>query len=147
MSSLSSWLNSVASKPASSSGPPSASSSSSVVSGGREERRELIERQGLGRELEAKEAVDPDLEEEHQIQLALELSAREDPEAVQIEAVKQISLGPCPSVSNPAEVLAYRYWVGHSHYPFLVIVSIISYALFVSYSAVIAFYVFVVAAA
>ncbi|XP_039144213.1 probable serine/threonine-protein kinase SIS8 isoform X1 [Dioscorea cayenensis subsp. rotundata] len=110
LSSLSSWLNSVASKPASSSGPPSASSSSSVVSGGREERRELIERQGLGRELEAKEAVDPDLEEEHQIQLALELSAREDPEAVQIEAVKQISLGPCPSVSNPAEVLAYRYW-------------------------------------
>ncbi|KAJ0984482.1 hypothetical protein J5N97_002838 [Dioscorea zingiberensis] len=120
LSSLSSWLNSVSSKPASSSGPPSASSSSSVVSGGREERRELSDRPGLGigsldaacvgLEPEVKEPMDPELEEEHQIQLALELSAREDPEAVQIEAVKQISLGTCPPVSNPAEVLSYRYW-------------------------------------
>ncbi|KAJ1388656.1 hypothetical protein SESBI_38923 [Sesbania bispinosa] len=31
---------------------------------------------------------DPEVEEEYQIQLALELSAKEDPEAVQIEAVK-----------------------------------------------------------
>ncbi|KAD5960332.1 hypothetical protein E3N88_11804 [Mikania micrantha] len=48
----------------------------------------------------------PEAEEEYQIQLALELSAREDPEAVQIEAVKQISLGSC----SPAEIVAYRYW-------------------------------------
>ncbi|KAA8530934.1 hypothetical protein F0562_005607 [Nyssa sinensis] len=54
---------------------------------------------------------DPEIEEEYQIQLALELSAMEDPEAVQIEAVKQISLGSCPSENTPAEVVAYRYWV------------------------------------
>ncbi|KAI3796838.1 hypothetical protein L1987_39524 [Smallanthus sonchifolius] len=54
---------------------------------------------------------DPEVEEEYQIQLALELSAREDPEAVQIEAVKQISLVSCPPQNNtPAEIVAYRYW-------------------------------------
>ncbi|KAL0425330.1 UNVERIFIED_CONTAM: putative serine/threonine-protein kinase SIS8 [Sesamum radiatum] len=53
---------------------------------------------------------DQDIEEEYQIQLALELSAKEDPEAVQIEAVKQISLGSCPPENTPAEVVAYRYW-------------------------------------
>ncbi|XP_048136070.1 probable serine/threonine-protein kinase SIS8 isoform X2 [Rhodamnia argentea] len=40
----------------------------------------------------------------------MELSAREDPEAVQIEAVKQISLGSCAPDNTPAEVIAYRYW-------------------------------------
>lgn len=54
---------------------------------------------------------DPEVEEEYQIQLALELSAKEDPEAVQIEAVKQISLGSCDPDNTPAEVVAYRYWV------------------------------------
>lgn len=54
---------------------------------------------------------DPEAEEEYQIQLALELSAKEDPEAVQIEAVKQISLGSCPPENTPAEIVAYRYWV------------------------------------
>ncbi|KAI7990162.1 Adenosylhomocysteinase [Camellia lanceoleosa] len=49
--------------------------------------------------------------EEYQIQLALELSAKEDPKAVQIEAVKQISLGSCPPKNTLAEVVAYRYWV------------------------------------
>ncbi|PWA58032.1 protein tyrosine kinase family protein [Artemisia annua] len=53
---------------------------------------------------------DPDVEEEFQIQLALELSAKEDPEAVQIEAVKQISLGSCDPVNSPAETVANRYW-------------------------------------
>ncbi|XP_044466257.1 probable serine/threonine-protein kinase SIS8 isoform X2 [Mangifera indica] len=53
---------------------------------------------------------DPDIEEEYQIQLALELSAKEDPEAVQIEAVKQISLGSCDPENSPAEIVAYRYW-------------------------------------
>jgi hypothetical protein len=57
---------------------------------------------------------DPDIEEEYQIQLALELSASEDPEAVQIEAVKQISLGSCAPENTPAEVIAYRYWVSLS---------------------------------
>ncbi|CAL0312374.1 unnamed protein product [Lupinus luteus] len=53
---------------------------------------------------------DPEVEEEYQIQLALEMSAKEDPEAVQIEAVKQISLGSCDPDNTPAEVVAYRYW-------------------------------------
>ncbi|PPD84267.1 hypothetical protein GOBAR_DD18777 [Gossypium barbadense] len=54
---------------------------------------------------------DPDVEEEYyQIQLAMELSAREDPEAAQIEAVKQISLSSCGPENTPAEVVAYRYW-------------------------------------
>lgn len=52
--------------------------------------------------------------EDYQLQLALELSAREDPEAVQIEVAKQISLGSCPVESTPAEVIAYRYWVSAS---------------------------------
>ncbi|KAM1225786.1 hypothetical protein PS2_044006 [Malus domestica] len=49
---------------------------------------------------------DADIAEEYQIQLALELSAREDPKAVQIEAVKQISLGSCAPDNTPAEVIA-----------------------------------------
>ncbi|KAK9059622.1 hypothetical protein SSX86_020326 [Deinandra increscens subsp. villosa] len=55
---------------------------------------------------------DPETTEEvYQIQMALELSAREDPEAVQIEAVKQISLGASsPHHNTPAQVLAFRYW-------------------------------------
>ncbi|XP_071685810.1 probable serine/threonine-protein kinase SIS8 isoform X2 [Rutidosis leptorrhynchoides] len=48
-------------------------------------------------------------QEEYHLQLALELSAKEDPEAVQIEAVKQISLESCPPQNTPAQV-AYRYW-------------------------------------
>uniref|UniRef100_A0A7C9E4K1 non-specific serine/threonine protein kinase n=1 Tax=Opuntia streptacantha TaxID=393608 RepID=A0A7C9E4K1_OPUST len=61
-------------------------------------------------ESESSNSKDPDVEEEYQIQLAMEMSAREDPEAVQIEAVKQISLGSCTTENTPAEVLAYRYW-------------------------------------
>ncbi|KAL1216851.1 putative serine/threonine-protein kinase SIS8 [Cardamine amara subsp. amara] len=53
---------------------------------------------------------DPEVEEEYQIQLALELSAREDPEAAQIEAIKQFSLGSCAPENSPAELIAYRYW-------------------------------------
>ncbi|KAJ3700585.1 hypothetical protein LUZ61_004290 [Rhynchospora tenuis] len=55
-------------------------------------------------------ATDDDDMEDYQLQLALELSAKEDPEAVQIEVAKQISLGSCPVESTPAEVIAYRYW-------------------------------------
>ncbi|CAN0891488.1 Probable serine/threonine-protein kinase SIS8 [Linum grandiflorum] len=55
---------------------------------------------------------DAEIDEEYQVQMALELSAIEDPEAAQIEAVKQISLvGSDADLGNtPAEVLAYRYW-------------------------------------
>lgn len=65
--------------------------------------------QGLG----SSHSKDPEVEEEYQIQLALELSAREDPEAAQIEAMKQFSLGSRPSApeNSPAELMAYRYWV------------------------------------
>uniref|UniRef100_A0A0D6QVQ8 non-specific serine/threonine protein kinase n=1 Tax=Araucaria cunninghamii TaxID=56994 RepID=A0A0D6QVQ8_ARACU len=54
---------------------------------------------------------DAAMEEEYQIQLAMALSVNDDPEAVQIEAVKQISLGSSSSNQNTAaEVVAYRYW-------------------------------------
>ncbi|CAN1266861.1 Probable serine/threonine-protein kinase SIS8 [Linum perenne] len=51
-----------------------------------------------------------EIDEEYQVKMALELSAIEDPEAAQIEAVKQISLGSSDPANTPAEVLAYRYW-------------------------------------
>ncbi|KAI3977016.1 hypothetical protein MKX01_008874 [Papaver californicum] len=66
--------------------------------------------ESVGRDSESSNSRDPEVEEEYQIQIALELSAREDPEAVQIEAVKQISLGACHPENTPAEVIAYRYW-------------------------------------
>lgn len=62
-------------------------------------------------ELESANLRDPDVEEEYQIKLAMALSAKEDPEAVQIEAVKQMSLGSCAPDNSPAELVAYRYWV------------------------------------
>ncbi|KAA0040556.1 serine/threonine-protein kinase EDR1 isoform X1 [Cucumis melo var. makuwa] len=43
---------------------------------------------------------------------ALELSARKDYEAAQIEAVKQISLGSYDPDNTPVEVIAFRYWDG-----------------------------------
>lgn len=91
---LSGWLNSVANRH---------SSNLSVSSSARPEAVQVAESEPASR--------DPDVEEEYQIQLALELSAREDPEAVQIEAVKQISLGSCALDNTPAEVVAFRYWV------------------------------------
>lgn len=111
--SISGWLNSVTNKKS-----PSPPSSSNVT---REERMEpsdsVSSSSGLDAALEETQRDscsgnlrDPDIEE-YQIKLALELSAREDPEAVQIEAVKQISLGSCPPQNTPAEVIAYRYWV------------------------------------
>ncbi|KAI3858314.1 hypothetical protein MKX03_013845, partial [Papaver bracteatum] len=66
--------------------------------------------ESVGRDSESSNSRDPEVEEEYQIQIALELSAREDPEAVQIEAVKQISLGACHPENTAAEVIAYRYW-------------------------------------
>ncbi|KAF5445490.1 hypothetical protein F2P56_034536 [Juglans regia] len=108
---LSGWLNSVANI-----GSPSHPSSSNVTG---EEQTEPSDLAGTGnldvmdaarRDSVSSNSRDPDIEEEYQIQLALELSAREDPEAVQIEAVKQISLGSCALDNTPAEVVAYRYW-------------------------------------
>ncbi|GMQ11484.1 hypothetical protein CsSME_00054113 [Camellia sinensis var. sinensis] len=111
-SGLSGWLNSVTNRNS-----PSPSSSLNVVRAERLEPSDSVSSGGLDAALEAtmrdsgsSNSRDPDIEEEYQIQLALELSAREDPEAVQIEAVKQISLGSCPSENTPAEVVAYRYW-------------------------------------
>ncbi|KAJ1258726.1 hypothetical protein BS78_10G097900 [Paspalum vaginatum] len=66
-----------------------------------ERRREMAEMH--------KEKQKAELEDYH-MQLALEMSVREDPEAMQIEVVKQISLGSCPLQSSPAEVVAFRYW-------------------------------------
>ncbi|XAR68394.1 Non-specific serine/threonine protein kinase [Bertholletia excelsa] len=109
--SISGWLNSVSNRKS-----PSPPSSSDVKRGERMERSDSVSSGGLDAALEASRRDsgssnlrDPDMEE-YQIQMALELSAREDPEAVQIEAVKQISLGSCPPENTPAEVVAYRYW-------------------------------------
>ncbi|KAL1819858.1 hypothetical protein ACET3Z_014727 [Daucus carota] len=110
-SALSGWLNSVSNKRSPS---PAPSSSLNVTGKERIEQSDYVNGN-------AQDVVRPDLEssdlrvpsiveEEHQIQLALELSAQEDPEAVQIEAVKQISLGSFPAENTPAEVIAYRYW-------------------------------------
>jgi len=49
------------------------------------------------------------------MQLALEMSVREEPEAVQIEVAKQISLSSCPLQSSPADVVAFRYWLAESN--------------------------------
>lgn len=83
--------------------------SDSVSTSGR--TADIIGQDGTSHEPGSGNSRDPDVEEYYQIQLALELSAREDPEAVQIEAVKQISLGSCALDNTPAEVVAYRYWV------------------------------------
>lgn len=98
LSSLAGWLSAVTSKHGHG---PQSPPSVEGCDGGEAERRDSG----------SSNSRDPELEEEYQIQLALEMSAREDPEAVQIEAVKQISLGSCPPQNNPAEVVAYRYWV------------------------------------
>ncbi|XP_057987689.1 probable serine/threonine-protein kinase SIS8 isoform X2 [Hevea brasiliensis] len=111
-SGISSWLNSVANRKS-----PSPPSSSNVSREERTEPSDSISSGGLDvvsdvarRDSGSTASRDPEIEEEYHIQLALELSAREDPEAVQIEAVKQISLGSCAPENTPAEVVAYRYW-------------------------------------
>ncbi|CAK8579731.1 unnamed protein product [Lathyrus sativus] len=108
---LSNWLQSVSSTNRQS---PCSPPSPNLARG---ERVELSDSVSLDmvcesgkRDSESSSSRDPEVEEEYQIQLALELSAKEDPEAVQIEAVKQISLGSCDPDNTPAEVVAYRYW-------------------------------------
>ncbi|XP_028805389.1 probable serine/threonine-protein kinase SIS8 [Neltuma alba] len=110
-SGLSNWLHAVANKQSPS--PPSAN----LAIGERMEPSDSMSSGGLDIvsdsarcDTASSTSKDPEIEEEYQIQLALELSAKEDPEAVQIEAVKQISLGSCDPDNTPAEVVAYRYW-------------------------------------
>ncbi|XP_038725397.1 probable serine/threonine-protein kinase SIS8 isoform X2 [Tripterygium wilfordii] len=112
-SGLSNWFTSVTHRKS-----PSPPSSSNVTRGEKMEPSDSVSTSGLEVAPEAvtqdsgsSNSRDPDLEEEFQIQMALELSASEDPEAVQIEAVKQISLGSCDPENTPAEVIAYRYWI------------------------------------
>ena len=112
-STISGWLNSVTHRHS-----PSPPSSSNVTKGERMEPSDSVGSSSLDAALDAvrpdsgsSNSRENDIEEEYQIQLALELSAKEDPEAVQIEAVKQISLGSCHPENTPAEVVAYRYWV------------------------------------
>ncbi|KAG5037281.1 hypothetical protein AAZX31_07G096600 [Glycine max] len=111
-SGLSSWLHSVANRQ--SAGPPP---SLTQARGERMEPSDAVSSGGFdavsdSARLDSGSSAsrDPEVEEEYQIQLALELSAKEDPEAAQIEAVKQISLGSCDPGYTPAEVVAYRYW-------------------------------------
>ncbi|CAM0944217.1 unnamed protein product [Alopecurus aequalis] len=68
--------------------------------------RESSEAEERKREREKEE---DDLEE-FQLQLVLEMSARDNPEEMEIEVAKQMSLGFCRPSSSPAEVLAARYW-------------------------------------
>ncbi|CAD6337126.1 unnamed protein product [Miscanthus lutarioriparius] len=75
----------------------------------RESRKEAEQERRREAEMEKKEKQEAELEDYH-MQLALEMSVREDPEAMQIEVAKQISLGSCPIRSSPAEVIAFRYW-------------------------------------
>ena len=75
-----------------------------------ESRKEAEDERKREAEVERKEKREAELEDYH-MQLALEMSVREDPEAMQIEVAKQISLGSCPLQSSPADVVAFRYWV------------------------------------
>lgn len=113
-SAISGWLNSVTNRNNS----PSPQSSSNLARGERMDPCDSIGSSSLDAALDSARhdsgstnSRENDIEEEYQIQLALELSAKEDPEAVQIEAVKQISLGSCQPENTPAEVIAFRYWV------------------------------------
>ncbi|KAI9101600.1 hypothetical protein K1719_023844 [Acacia pycnantha] len=101
LSGLSNWLHAVATKQS-----PRTEPSDSMSSGG----LDTVSDSARCDTTTSSTSKDPEIEEEYQIQLALELSAKEDPEAVQIEAVKQISLGSCDPDNTPAEVVAYRYW-------------------------------------
>uniref|UniRef100_A0A804R0I5 non-specific serine/threonine protein kinase n=1 Tax=Zea mays TaxID=4577 RepID=A0A804R0I5_MAIZE len=120
-SGLSGWLSSVTSRPhpptpLSASAAPAAaapeveeSALTTALASSVEEKRVAEEDEERARresrkeaEMEKKEKQQAELENYH-MQLALEMSVREDPEAMQIEVAKQISLGSCPIQSSPAE--------------------------------------------
>ncbi|KAL6908192.1 hypothetical protein ACP4OV_002362 [Aristida adscensionis] len=80
-----------------------------------EEEVEEVEKRVIGESSEAEERKrerekEEDELEKFQLQLVLEMSVRDNPEVMEIEVAKQISLGFCPPQSSPAEVLAVRYW-------------------------------------
>ncbi|KFK43966.1 hypothetical protein AALP_AA1G197400 [Arabis alpina] len=108
-SGFSNWLSSVAQRKS----PSSTTTSNANTNNNGDETTTTMEHGGpVGSDSVVQDSKDPEVEEEYQIQLALELSAREDPEAAQIEAIKQFSLGSCPPApeNSPAELMAYRYW-------------------------------------
>lgn len=114
---FSNWLSSVAQRRSSSTTASSNANNSSTGDEASLERGAPVVSESVMKDLGSGTSKDPEVEEEYQIQLALELSAREDPEAAQIEAIKQFSLGSCPPApapapeNSPAELMAYRYWV------------------------------------
>lgn len=112
-SAMSGWLNSVKSRRS-----PSPPLSSNVTRGGRIEQSDSASSSALEadldavlRDLDTRNLRDADIDEDYQMQLALTLSVKEDPEAFEIEAVKQISLSTSHLDNTAAEVVAYRYWV------------------------------------
>ncbi|XP_022558829.2 probable serine/threonine-protein kinase SIS8 isoform X1 [Brassica napus] len=113
---FSNWLSSVAQRKSSSTTASSNANNSSTGDEASLERGAPVASESVMKDLGSGTSKDPEVEEEYQIQLALELSAREDPEAAQIEAIKQFSLGSCPPApapapeNSPAELMAYRYW-------------------------------------
>ncbi|KAF2554668.1 hypothetical protein F2Q68_00013603, partial [Brassica cretica] len=109
---FSNWLSSVAQRRSSSTTASSNANNSSTGDEASLERDAPVVSESVMKDLGSGTSKDPEVEEEYQIQLALELSAREDPEAAQIEAIKQFSLGSCPPApeNTPAELMAYRYW-------------------------------------
>ncbi|KQK18836.1 probable serine/threonine-protein kinase SIS8 [Brachypodium distachyon] len=123
-SGISSWLSSVAGRPPPPPPPlPTAAAAAAALETEAEElalassvEERMVEEEEMAKRdtrdegrKRAMEKQEVELEEYH-MQLALEMSAREDPEAMQIEVAKQISLGSCPLQSSAAEVVAFRYW-------------------------------------
>ncbi|KAL0694776.1 hypothetical protein Bca4012_061956 [Brassica carinata] len=113
---FSNWLSSVAQRKSSTTSASSNANNSSNTGDETSLERGVggapVGSESVMKDLGSGNSKDPEVEEEFQIQLALELSAREDPEAAQIEAIKQFSLGSCPPApeNSPAELMAYRYW-------------------------------------
>lgn len=116
---FSNWLSSVAQRKSSTTPSASSNANNSNITGDETSLEHgggggaTVVSESVMKDLGSGNSKDPEVEEEYQIQLALELSAREDPEAAQIEAIKQFSLGSCPPApeNSPAELMAYRYWV------------------------------------
>ncbi|KAL1224042.1 putative serine/threonine-protein kinase SIS8 [Cardamine amara subsp. amara] len=106
-SGLSNWLSSVAHRKS-----PTSSNANEKEDETTMEHGGSVVSESVMQDLGSSHSKVPEVEEEYQIQLALQLSAREDPEAAQIEAMKQFSLGSRPPApdNSAAELMAYRYW-------------------------------------